>query len=175
MAIPRKIKSGIIKFPPHHSRQISIPISSHSWLRHSCLEIGIGICLSWFGGNFIIPDLFFLGIPPIPHFLRKVWNWSIPHFWEIFSCFPYVLTSKPSILQRRVRGGSGGFISTLWFWILLLKKCEIEIIWKWYIGKSNTISYVVNSHQLYWNGKSGFDRDFEYLVRFFFLVLINQA
>ena len=91
---------------------------------------------------------------PIPHFLRKVWNWSIPHFWEIFSCFPYVLTSKPSILQRRVRGGSGGFISTLWFWILLLKKCEIEIIWKWYIGKSNTISYVVNSHQLYWNGCS---------------------
>ena len=85
------------------------------------------------------------------HFFPKVWNWSIPHFWEIFSCFPYVLTSKPSILQRRVRGGSGGFISTLWFWILLLKKCEIEIIWKWYIGKSNTISYVVNSHQLYWN------------------------
>ena len=68
---------------------------------------------------------------PIPHFLRKVWNWSIPHFWEIFSCFPYVLTSKPSILQRRVRGGSGGFISTLWFWILLPKMCEIEIIWKW--------------------------------------------
>ena len=121
---------------------------------------------------------------PIPHFLRKVWNWSIPHFWEIFSCFPYVLTSKPSILQRRVRGGSGGFISTLWFWILLLKKCEIEIIWKWYIGKSNTISYVVNSHQLYWNGKSFtserfsnpniFDYLFVVIWRIFFLKSIDD-
>ena len=27
--IPRKNKSGIIKFPPHHSRKIPIPISRH--------------------------------------------------------------------------------------------------------------------------------------------------
>ena len=65
MAISPKNKSRIGKYPPHHSWQGPIPISSHSWLRHSCLEIGIGPCHSWFGGYFAILDLFFLEIPPI--------------------------------------------------------------------------------------------------------------
>ena len=71
MAISPKNKSRIAKYPPHHSWQGPIPISSHSWLRHSCLEIGIGPCHSWFGGYFAILDLFFLEIPPIPPWRKK--------------------------------------------------------------------------------------------------------
>ena len=44
--IPRKIKSGIVKFPPNHERQIPIPISRHERRSREWLEIGIEICLS---------------------------------------------------------------------------------------------------------------------------------